>query len=108
MTKQAVESKVWVFAQPEATGSNGWAGKAIVAGLNVTSVDRGTAFYEDDARLIAAAPDLLAALQTLVEKVEEKWWREIKYAPVSIGQYLMAARAAIEKAQAPTQEGSKT
>lgn len=51
--------KTWIFAQPQATGSNGWAGKALVAGLNVTSVDRMAAFYEDDAHLIAAAPDLL-------------------------------------------------
>jgi hypothetical protein len=71
--------KTWVFAQPEATGSNGWAGKAIVAGLDVTSVDRGMAFYEDDARLIAAAPAMFKEIQetrerldALLEKLEGK------------------------------------
>lgn len=70
MTKSAVESKTWVFAQPEATGSNGWAGKAVVAGLNVTSVDRMTAFYEADALLIAAAPQMLKEIQETRQRLD--------------------------------------
>ncbi len=41
-----------------------------MAGLNVTSVDRGVAFYEDDARLIAAAPDLLAGCKAALGAFE--------------------------------------
>lgn len=70
MTKQAVETKIWAFAQPEATGSNGWAGKAMVAGLNVTNVDRVVAFYEDDAMLIAAAPQMLREIQETRQRLD--------------------------------------
>lgn len=62
--------KTWIFAQPAATGSNGWAGKAIVAGLDLTSVDRAPAFYEDDARLIADAPRLKEENEQLKLQVE--------------------------------------
>lgn len=55
---------------------------------------------EANGRLMAAAPELLSALEALVEKVEARWHEDIKYAPVSIGQYLMAARSVIEKAKA--------
>jgi len=55
---------------------------------------------EANVKLMAAAPELLAALETLVDKVEARWHQEIKYAPVAIGQYLMAARDAIGKAKA--------
>jgi len=64
------EAKVWIFAQPDATGSNGWAGKAIVGGLNLTSVDRMPAFYTADAHLISAAPDLLAACKAALGAFE--------------------------------------
>lgn len=70
MTLKAVDTKIWAFAQPEATGSNGWAGKAMVAGLHITSVDRGAAFYEDDALLIAAAPMMLREIQETRERLD--------------------------------------
>lgn len=59
--------KDWHFAQPEATGSNDWAGKALVAGLHLAEADRIPCFREDDAHLIAAAPNLLSALEDVAE-----------------------------------------
>lgn len=63
--------KTWIFAQPEATGSNGWAGKAIVAGLDITSVDRAPAFYVEDAKLIASAPALQEENEQLKLHIDE-------------------------------------
>lgn len=84
--------RTWVFAQPEATGSNGWAGKALVAGLNLTNVDRMTAFYEDDARLIAAAPEMLDALKAI------QHWASDARIPCCFPRCLL--NAALEKAGA--------
>ena len=47
-------------------------------------------YEEADARLIAAAPDLLAELESLVDKVESAGWHKSE---------TDAARAAIEKAK---------
>lgn len=64
--------KTWIFGKPEATGSNGWAGKALVMGLELTSVDRAPAFYEDDARLIADAPRLKEENEQLKLQLSEE------------------------------------
>jgi len=59
-----------------------------------------TAQREADARLIAAAPDLYAALQAIVDASDSKaaqggemWWAEAVYPAVD------AARAALKRAQ---------
>lgn len=45
----------YVAFSPEATGSNDWADKAVIAGIRLTSVDRMTVFWTRDAEYIAAA-----------------------------------------------------
>lgn len=55
-----------------------------------------------NATLMAAAPELLVALETLVEKIEARFHEQIKYEPVAVGQYLIAARVAIGKAKVTT------
>jgi hypothetical protein len=60
----------WYAAIPQATGSNGWAGKALVAGLELQSVDRMTCFKVEDAQLVAAAPDRLEACKAALGAFE--------------------------------------
>ena len=61
----------WLAYWCEATGSNDWADKAMVYGLQITSVDRTPALWKRDADFIAAAhnnfPALIDAQRQLVE-----------------------------------------
>jgi hypothetical protein len=53
---ESAESKdvPWAAWQVEPTASNDWAGKAMIAGLPIKSVDRSPAFLAGDAQHIAA------------------------------------------------------
>jgi hypothetical protein len=62
-----------VVVSPEATGSNDWAGKAIVAGLHLTTVDRMTVFWKSDADFIAAAFNAIPALLADLTAVEQRY-----------------------------------
>lgn len=55
---------------------------------------------ESNAKLIAAAPELLTALKDLADRMVERFGETIKHEPVATGKYLDAAYAAIRKAQA--------
>lgn len=71
---------------------------------SIQSVNGVTPFHgvhidEADAALIAAAPDLLAALVALADRVCVRFGETIKYEPVGVGRYLDAAYEAILKAR---------
>lgn len=66
-------------------------------------LDEGGVFGAADARLIAAAPDLLEALLSITDQLE----RIGDTRPHKDGQYIEAARAAIAKATDTNQQDSK-
>jgi hypothetical protein len=55
MDIQNVSPMPWVSWHQEPTASNGWAGKAVIAGLPLLSIDRSPCFRKEDAEFICLA-----------------------------------------------------
>ena len=70
----------------------------VVATVNTTGNDEGNRLA--NARLIAAAPELLAALQDMIaaDNMEPRTWPALTSASVACADAFTAARAAIRKA----------